>query len=65
MPWGELVPPNKLTAQHINKRYRLGATSSSHDYWFQSQDFVTDAAKASNRLLALLDSQGARWWADA
>lgn len=65
MPWGECVPPNKLTAHHVNKRLRLGSTSSSDDYWFQYQDFAANAGKASTKMLALLDSQGARWWAGA
>lgn len=29
--WGEQIPPNKVTAHHINKRFRLGAESKDED----------------------------------
>jgi hypothetical protein len=37
MPWGERVPPEKLTAHHIppNSRLRLGAQAKGDDYWFR------------------------------
>lgn len=35
MHWGEKIPPNKVTAHHINKRYRLGAKDTNSDYWFR------------------------------
>lgn len=27
MYWGEIIPPYKVNAHHINKRFRLGATN--------------------------------------
>ena len=65
MPWGQIVPPNKLTTHHLNNRYRLGASASSSDYWFQSASFAANPTEAANHLLSLLDSQGAHWWSGA
>ncbi len=65
MRWGEHVPASKLTAHHVDKRFRLGSASSNDDHWFQYQDFAANAGKASAKMLALLDTQGTRWWAGA
>jgi hypothetical protein len=43
MYWGEQIPPNKVNAQHINKRFRLGAKSEKDDgIWFNFEDAITD-----------------------
>jgi hypothetical protein len=41
MYWGEEIPPTKVTAHHINKRVRLGATTSNGDYWFKFNDMIS------------------------
>jgi hypothetical protein len=61
MYWGEIVPAKKLTAHHINDRFRLRTLSSTSDCWFNSQDFTTTPTAAAQELLRLLDTQGEQW----
>ena len=64
MYWGEIVPVKKLTAHHINDRFRLPTSSSTSHCWFNSQDFTTKPTTAAQELLWLLDTQGAQWLSD-
>lgn len=44
-PWGEHIPPNKITAHHINKRHRLGAKSEEEDgIWFNFEKATSEGA---------------------
>ncbi|WP_400194985.1 DUF4304 domain-containing protein [Lysinibacillus telephonicus] len=61
--WGELVPPNKVTAHDINERFRLGDKSKDEDgIWFSFENakseedfeevasYVVDLLKITDRL---------------
>ncbi|MEY9977654.1 hypothetical protein ABH968_002600 [Lysinibacillus sp. RC79] len=57
MYWGEKIPPNKVNAHHINKRFRLGAKSLEEDgIWFyyekteSEEDYSKVAVSALNQL---------------
>jgi agmatine/peptidylarginine deiminase len=62
--WGEKIPPNKVTAHHINERFRLGATSLEDEgIWFSYEKARTDeeyAAVAKN-VLKLLNTSDGSW----
>ncbi|WP_121612545.1 DUF4304 domain-containing protein [Mesobacillus foraminis] len=64
MSWGEKIPPNKVTAHHINERFRLGATSLEDEgIWFSYEKARTDedyAAVAKN-VLKLLNTSDESW----
>ncbi|MFS0636958.1 DUF4304 domain-containing protein [Mesobacillus foraminis] len=64
MSWGEKIPPNKVTAHHINERFRLGATSLEDEgIWFSYEKARTDeeyAAVAEN-VLKLLNTSDKSW----
>jgi len=67
MHWGEQIPPNKVTAQHVNKRLRLGASDSKTDHWFRYDrgglfKFGDPYEKAANEVLPYLDGQAENWW---
>lgn len=61
MSWGEEIPPNKVTAHDVNKRYRLGGEKSD-DHWFDyenakvEEDFELVALKVKS-LLHVSDRQ--------
>lgn len=64
MHWGEHISPNKITAHHINKRYRLGRKSEGEDgIWFdfekaKSEDEYNQVAM---RVLNLLNTSYSSW----
>ncbi|MFJ5771643.1 DUF4304 domain-containing protein [Psychrobacillus sp. NPDC093180] len=64
MYFGEQVPPNKVTAHCINKRFRLGAQSEEVDgIWFDFENAKTeeDFEKVAFRVLALLNVTDRLW----
>ena len=68
MPWGEIVPPNKVTAQHPHpdKRLRIQPREGSGtDAWFRFDGWMPSVASRSKRaaeaFLKLLP-QAEEWW---
>ncbi|WP_189655310.1 DUF4304 domain-containing protein [Heyndrickxia sp. FSL K6-6286] len=64
MSWGEQVPLNKVTAHHINRRYRLGAKSEDEDgIWFNFENVKTeeDFEKVASNVLDLLNTSDRSW----
>ena len=62
--WGEKIPPNKVTAYHINERFRLGAKSIEEDgIWFSYGNSLTedDYAKVAEHVLKLLKTSNTSW----
>lgn len=63
-PWGEYISPNKVTAHHINKRYRLGAKSEEEDgIWFNFEKVNSegDYNQVAIRVLNLLNTSDPLW----
>ncbi|WP_316572925.1 DUF4304 domain-containing protein [Neobacillus sp. YIM B06451] len=63
-PWGEHIPPNKITAHHINKRFRLGAKSEEEDgIWFNFEKAKAegDYNQVALRVLNLLNTSDSFW----
>ncbi|KZZ84848.1 DUF4304 domain-containing protein [Bacillus sp. SJS] len=64
MYFGEKIPPTKVTAHHINERFRLGAKFLEDDgIWFSYEDALTDEdyAKVAQSALKLLKTSDAAW----
>ena len=64
MDWGEQIPPNKVTAHYINKRFRLGAESEDEDgIWFDFENAKTeeDFEKVAFRVLGLINTSDRLW----
>lgn len=64
MDWGEKVLPNKVTAHHINERFRLGAKSMEEDgQWFDFEDAAIDEDynRVSNNVLDLFNTSDSLW----
>ncbi|WP_409290449.1 DUF4304 domain-containing protein [Peribacillus sp. SCS-37] len=64
MDWGEEVPPNKVNAHHMDRRYRLGAVSLGSDgKWFNYKNAVTDEdyTKVAEDILKLLKTSDSSW----
>jgi hypothetical protein len=62
--WGEQIPPNKVTAHDVNKRYRLGAKSKDEDgKWFDFETARTeeDFEKLANNVVKLLYISDRSW----
>lgn len=68
MHWGEFVPPNKVTAHHVNSRLRLGAKDSNNDHWFRYDKpfrLVKDpCVEAAAELLPYLEHQAEEYWCE-
>ncbi|TCN20450.1 DUF4304 domain-containing protein [Mesobacillus foraminis] len=64
MSWGEKIPPNKVTAHHINERFRLGATSFEDEgIWFSYEKArsVEDYTAVAENVLKLLNTSDESW----
>lgn len=64
MYWGEKIPPNKVTAHHINERFRLGAKSLEEEgIWFSYENALTDEdyTKVAEHVLKLLKTSNESW----
>lgn len=64
MYWGEKIPPNKVNALHINKRFRLGAKSLAEDgIWFnyEKAESEEDYSKVAVRVLNQLKTSDTYW----
>ncbi|MBT2606396.1 DUF4304 domain-containing protein [Bacillus sp. ISL-53] len=64
MYWGEKTPPNKVTAHHMDERFRLGAKCLEDDgIWFSYENAVTDAdyEKVAESVLKLLKTSDESW----
>lgn len=64
MDWGEQIPPNKVTAHYINKRFRLGAESEDEDgIWFDFENAKAEEnfEKVVFRVLGLLNASDRLW----
>ena len=62
MSWGELIPPTKVTTQHVNVRLRLGAKGENEDYWFRYDKGQT-CEEVALQIIPLFDTQGETWLA--
>jgi hypothetical protein len=56
--WGEI--PNKVTAQHVGNRLRLGAVDAGNDHWFR-YDAGTPVDTVAKDVLPWLE-QAEEWW---
>jgi len=64
MHWGKQIPSNKVTAYHINKRFRLGAESEDEEgIWFDFENAKTeeDFEKVDSSVLGLLNTSDRLW----
>lgn len=63
MSWGEKIPPNKVTAHHINERYRLGSSRNEPDKWFEFEKAGTkkDFERICYHVLELLNISDPTW----
>lgn len=64
MDWGEQIPPNKVTAYDIDKRFRLGAKSEDEDgIWFNFENAKTeeDFEKVALNVVNLLNISDPLW----
>jgi hypothetical protein len=62
--WGEQIPPNKVTAHDVNKRFRLSAKSKDEDgKWFDFENARTeeDFEKWANNVVKLLYISDRTW----
>jgi len=67
MHWGEQIPPTKVTAHHVSRRQRLGASGDQTDHWFRYDkrgllSFGDPYERAAREVLRLLDSQAETFW---
>ncbi|MBT2757582.1 DUF4304 domain-containing protein [Mesobacillus foraminis] len=64
MSWGDKIPPNKVTAHHINERFRLGAKSLEDEgIWFSYDKArsVEDYTAVAENVLKLLNTSDESW----
>ncbi|WP_062349966.1 DUF4304 domain-containing protein [Bacillus kwashiorkori] len=64
MSWGEKIPPNKVNAQHMNDRFRLGAESLEEDgIWFDYEKAITeeDYSKVAESVINHLKTSDTSW----
>jgi len=64
MYWGEHIPSNKVTAHHLNNRFRLGAKPKDEDgVWFDFENAKTEEEfeKIASSVLALLNTSDRLW----
>lgn len=68
---GSWIAPERVTAHHLARRRRLGATAEDGDHWFRygglmnrlrGEQRFTQSAQA---VVGLLDQQAEVWWRDA
>jgi hypothetical protein len=62
--WGEKIPSNKVTAHHLNNRFRLGAKSVDEDgIWFDFENAKTedDFEEIASSVLDLLNRSDLLW----
>jgi len=69
MHWGEQIPPAKVTAHHVNRRQRLGASDEQTDHWFRYDkrglfSFSDPYERAAREVLPYLDGQAESYWSD-
>jgi hypothetical protein len=70
MHWGEQIPPAKVTAHHVSRRLRLGASSDQSDHWFRYDkrgflSFGDPYERAAREVLRYLDSQAESYWRES
>ena len=70
MHWGEHIPPNKVTAQHVGRRQRLGASGDQTDHWFRFDkrgllSFSDPYESAAREVLPYLDGQAETYWRES
>ena len=59
--WGKKIPPNKVSAWDVGKRYRLGSPFTAEgDHWFRFDDGTPVDAVARSVLVYLNEAD--RWW---
>jgi len=61
---GEQIPPNKVTAHHLNNTFRLGAKSEVEDgIWFDFENAKTEEEfeKVASNVLGLLNTSDRLW----
>ncbi|WP_161598923.1 DUF4304 domain-containing protein [Bacillus mesophilum] len=64
MNWGEKILPNKVNAQHMNDRFRLGAESLEEDgIWYDYEKAITeeDYSKVAECVLNHLKTSDRNW----
>ncbi len=66
MYWGENILPNKVTAHHLNDRFRLGAKSKDEEgegIWFDFENAKTEEEyeKVASNVLGLLNTSDRLW----
>jgi len=64
MHWGEHIPPNKVTAHHVNERFRLGEKSRVADgnwFYFKKAKLEIDYEKVAINVLKLLNISDRSW----
>lgn len=64
MDWGEKISPNKVTAHHMDERFRLGAKSLEDDViWFSYENAITeeDYTKVAENVFKLLIKSDDSW----
>jgi hypothetical protein len=63
MDWGEEIKPNKVTAHHVNQRFRLGAMSEEDGIWFNFEAAKTkqDFELVATNVLNLLNTSDRKW----
>ncbi|MFS0861071.1 DUF4304 domain-containing protein [Fredinandcohnia sp. 179-A 10B2 NHS] len=62
--WGELIPPNKVTAHDVNQRFRLGARSKGAEgKWFTFENANSDKEyeKIATSVVDLLHISDTSW----
>jgi hypothetical protein len=66
MPWGKHIPPEKVTAQNVNSRFRLGASDKGSDHWFRydraNLSFGDPYQQAASEVLSYLEAQAESYW---
>jgi hypothetical protein len=64
MPWGDVIPPAKVTAHHIaSPRPRLGPAGIGQDHWFRFDTGVSPDDLA-NEVATLVRLHAEAWWRD-
>lgn len=64
MPWGESIPPNKVTAHHMYERFRLGSNALGEDgtwFSFEKADSEEDYARVAKDVLDQLKTSDTTW----
>lgn len=63
MPWGEKIPPEKVTAHDLNprERLRLGCEAPGAEHWFRYDRGDTVESVAREVVLQIVKAEN--WWA--